>query len=79
MRKELLAVENLDERRELYDKLVAAQYEAGKALRYAEIFEVDDVIDPKDTRRWIIRSMESCPEVVGWQHRAHKKRFVDTW
>jgi len=40
MRKELLEVKNLDERRALYDKLVAAQYEAGKALRYAEIFEV---------------------------------------
>jgi acetyl-CoA carboxylase carboxyltransferase component len=78
-RKELLAVEDLVERKELYEKLVASTYAAGKALKYAEMFEVDDVIDPADTRFWITRSLESCPPTTGWQHREHKKRYVDTW
>jgi hypothetical protein len=33
--------------------------------RYAEIFEVDDVIDPADTRFWLVRSLEACPPVKG--------------
>ena len=78
-RKELLAVDDLTERKALYDKLVAEAYEAGKALRYAEIFEVDEVIDPADTRFWLTRSLESCPPTAGWQERDEKKRYVDAW
>ena len=47
--------------------------------RYAEIFEVDDVIDPASTRTWLGRGLDSCPPVVGWQHREKKKRYVDAW
>ena len=46
---------------------------------WVSLVQVDDVIDPADTRHWILRSMESCPPVEGWQQRQHKKRFVDTW
>jgi hypothetical protein len=37
-------------RQELFDELVAAQYEKGKALAVAGVYEIDDVIDPVDTR-----------------------------
>jgi acetyl-CoA carboxylase carboxyltransferase component len=43
------------ERQELFDKLVAAAYQHGKALRSATTFELDDVIDPADSRAWIAR------------------------
>ncbi|WP_292991033.1 carboxyl transferase domain-containing protein [Mycobacterium sp.] len=53
--KELAAVEDPTERQELFDKLVEAAYQHGKALTSATTFELDDVIDPADTRGWIVR------------------------
>jgi acetyl-CoA carboxylase carboxyltransferase component len=53
--KELAAVADPAERQELFDKLVAAAYQHGRALRSATTFELDDVIDPADSRAWITR------------------------
>jgi acetyl-CoA carboxylase carboxyltransferase component/acetyl/propionyl-CoA carboxylase alpha subunit len=53
--KELAAVEDVTERQKLFDKLVEAAYQHGKALTSATTFELDDVIDPADTRGWISR------------------------
>ena len=53
--KELAAVADPVERQKLFDKLVAAAYQHGKALRSATTFELDDVIDPADSRAWITR------------------------
>ena len=52
-RKELAAIEDPQRRQEEYDRLVAAAYAQGKAMVAATVFELDDVIDPADTRRWI--------------------------
>lgn len=41
------------ERAELFDRLVERMYEHGRAVNVASHFEIDDVIDPADTRRWI--------------------------
>jgi len=49
-RKELDAIADPDARRARYDELIASYYERGKALSVASVFEVDDVIDPADTR-----------------------------
>jgi acetyl-CoA carboxylase carboxyltransferase component len=53
--KELAAVVDPTERQNLFDKLVEAAYQHGKALTSATTFELDDVIDPADTRGWITR------------------------
>jgi acetyl/propionyl-CoA carboxylase alpha subunit len=53
--KELAAVADPVDRQNLFDKLVEAAYQHGKALTSATTFELDDVIDPADTRGWIIR------------------------
>lgn len=56
--KELAAADESDdptERQSLFDRLVAAAYEHGKALRAATTFELDDVIDPAASRAWITR------------------------
>ncbi|OBI46838.1 carboxyl transferase domain-containing protein [Mycobacterium colombiense] len=53
--KELAAVEDPAERQSLFERLVAAAYEHGKALRAATTFELDDVIDPAASRAWITR------------------------
>lgn len=53
--KELAAAASPAEREQLFEKLVAAAYQHGKALRAATTFELDDVIDPSDSRAWITR------------------------
>src|SRR6266568_4897877 len=49
-RKELDAIEDPQARQARYEELVAEQYTRGKALSTAAAFEIDDVIDPADTR-----------------------------
>jgi acetyl/propionyl-CoA carboxylase alpha subunit/acetyl-CoA carboxylase carboxyltransferase component len=53
--KELAAVADPVERQNLFDKLVEAAYQHGKALTSATTFELDDVIDPAESRAWITR------------------------
>ncbi|MEZ5559590.1 MAG: carboxyl transferase domain-containing protein [Pseudomonadales bacterium] len=75
-RKELAAIEDPDERRTTYEQMVARMYERGKAVNVASTFEIDDVIDPADSRRWIMAALESAPR----RPRQGKKRpHVDTW
>ena len=56
-RKELEAVPEGAEREALYQRLVAQQYEAGGALNMAATLEIDAVIDPAETRRWVLRGL----------------------
>ncbi len=75
-RNELAAIEDPDERLTKENELIARMYQNGKALSTASYFEIDDVIDPVDTRRWIVAAFESAPKP---QRRHSKKRpFVDT-
>ncbi|MGM1063486.1 carboxyl transferase domain-containing protein [Saccharothrix sp. Mg75] len=75
-RRELDAVEDPAQRREAFEAMVAAAYEHGKALNVASAFEIDDVVDPADTRHWISTQLTSPDRVA----RTGKKRpFVDTW
>ncbi len=76
-RRELEALEDPAERRALYEKMVEAAYQRGKAVNMASHFEIDDVIDPADSRRWILRALESAPPPG---RRTGKKRpCVDAW
>ena len=56
-RKELEAVPAGAERDALHERLVAAQYERGSALNMAATLEIDAVIDPVETRSWIVRRL----------------------
>lgn len=76
-RKELAAIEDPAERLKTYEHMVARMYERGKAVNMASHFEVDDVIDPSDTRRWIISGLKSLPPVP--VRTGKKRRNVDTW
>ncbi len=58
-RKELDAAPQGPEREALYDKLVAKQYEMGSAINMATHLEIDAVIDPAQTRDWILRGLQS--------------------
>ena len=56
-RRELDAIADPAERQQRYDQLVASYYERGKALSTAAAFEIDDVIDPADTRAILISAL----------------------
>jgi acetyl-CoA carboxylase carboxyltransferase component len=76
-RKELEAITDAAQRKAKFDEMVAAAYERGKALSAATMYEIDDVIDPADTRSWIMAGLRSLPPVPP---RTGKKRsWVDTW
>ena len=60
-KKELEAVEDPQQREALYEKLVAQMYEIGKAINMASYLEIDAVIDPADTRKWIMQGLKSAP------------------
>jgi len=52
-------------------------YTRGKAIAVASILEIDDVIDPVETRRWLRRALRM---VAPRPQRDDKRRpFVDTW
>jgi acetyl-CoA carboxylase carboxyltransferase component len=53
-RKELEGEPEGDARESLFRQLVAGAYQRGRALTAATAFEIDDVIDPADSRRWIL-------------------------
>ncbi|MEO6570418.1 MAG: carboxyl transferase domain-containing protein, partial [Ilumatobacteraceae bacterium] len=74
-RAELDACRTDAERDELFRELVDRLYEYGKALRVAEFFEIDDVIDPTDTRRWITALLDAAPPRSGDPVRPN----IDTW
>ncbi|MCC5953108.1 MAG: biotin carboxylase [Acidimicrobiia bacterium] len=48
-----------ERREELFDTMVAAAYAHGKATNVASHFEIDDVIDPADTRRWLVTLLDA--------------------
>lgn len=52
--KELASIVDEAERRQREDELIAAEYEQGKALSAAMVFDIDDVIDPASTRDWLM-------------------------
>jgi acetyl-CoA carboxylase carboxyltransferase component len=76
-RKELEAESDPVARQALYEKLVAAAYRNGKALNAATHFEIDDVIDPAETRGRILAVLASAPPPE--PRRGKKRPCVDTW
>jgi acetyl-CoA carboxylase carboxyltransferase component len=73
-----MGLEDPGERERLFEQMVAAAYERGRGVNMAAYGEIDDVIDPADSRRWISTLFD---EHAGeWWRRAGKKRpNVDAW
>ncbi|MBK0869742.1 ATP-grasp domain-containing protein [Saccharopolyspora sp. HNM0986] len=72
-RKELDSITDPEARRQRFAEMVAAEYERGKATNVASAFEIDDVIDPAESRRWITALLTA--------ERGHggTRSCVDTW
>jgi acetyl-CoA carboxylase carboxyltransferase component len=78
MRRELEAIEDEDERERTFQAVVLAAYERGEGVSVASYGEIDDVIDPVDSRRWIATLFD--PTTADWRSRQGKKRpNVDAW
>ena len=80
VRAELEAVADPADRQALFDRMVEAAYEHGKGLNAASMFELDDVIDPADTRRWIVAALgDHEPRRPGPGGGPDRRPFVDPW
>ena len=77
--KELAAAADGPARDALYAELVARQYANGSAINMATTLEIDAVIDPAQTRAWLVRGLASCAGPAPGTARNIPQRFVDTW
>jgi acetyl-CoA carboxylase carboxyltransferase component len=78
MRRELEAIDDPEERERVFQATVAAAYDRGRGISMASYGEIDDVIDPADTRRWIATLFDD--HSGQWWRRDGKKRpHVDAW
>jgi acetyl/propionyl-CoA carboxylase alpha subunit len=76
-RAELQAITDIPARKARYDALVADAYSWAKALNAGTVFEVDDVVDPADTRKWLVMGLNSAPPKP--VREGKKRAWVDTW
>ncbi len=76
LRKELEAITDPDERERRVRELTAAAEENAKALNAATLFEIDDVIDPAETRALISSTLGALVRVP---EPSADRGFVDTW
>ena len=76
-RRELDAVEDPEEREALFASMVERAYRHGKAINVASAFEIDDVIDPAESRARIVAALRSAPAPVA--RRGKKRSCIDTW
>ncbi len=75
-KKELAAVTDEQEREKLYQQLVGELYKRGKAINIASYLEIDAVIDPADTRKWIMQGIKSVPSESS---KERCRSFIDPW
>ena len=73
-RKELEVVPEGPERQALFDQLLARQYDNGSAQQMATTLEIDAVIDPADTRQWLLKGLEGAVVATHGTVRA-----IDAW
>jgi acetyl-CoA carboxylase carboxyltransferase component len=77
LRKELEAIEDAGEREQRVRDLTAAAERNAKALSAATLFELDDVVDPAQTRSLIASTLAAAaPGAAAGERRT---RFVDAW
>jgi len=76
-RARLEAIGDLEERQKAYEAMVEAAYNRGKGVNAAHVFEIDDLIDPADTRKWLMAGLTAVPPSTSVP--STKGTCVDTW
>lgn len=74
MKRELESIEDPEAREQAVKSMVEVAQDRGKALNTASLFELDAVIDPAETRDWLIRGFRSMPAP-----KPNPGRVIDTW
>ena len=77
MKAELEGIVDADERERRFEELVAGLRHHFRALNVATYFELDDVIDPVETRRLLARTLATAPPPP--PREGKKVPWVDTW
>jgi acetyl-CoA carboxylase carboxyltransferase component len=79
-RDRLAAIADPRERQEALDALVAKAYDRGGAINTARHLEIDDVIDPADTRPAVAAALQGAPTPVrdGWVN-PRRRSGIDPW
>ncbi len=75
-KKELDAQPTPEAKEQLFEILVAKSYQKGKALSMASMLEIDTIIDPRDSRAWLVRGLKVAATAKA---KPKKKRFIDSW
>ncbi|RLT93807.1 acetyl-CoA carboxylase family protein [Ketobacter sp.] len=73
-KKELEAITDPEARQAFFEERVASRYRKGKASYLASYFELDAVIDPADSRQWLVRGLDATAPC-----RKNSGRFIDAW
>jgi acetyl-CoA carboxylase carboxyltransferase component len=75
-KKQLSAIADPVQRAAVLKKMADGLREQGKATNVASLLEIDDVIDPADTRDLLCRALRS---VRPRRREEGRRRFIDTW
>lgn len=75
-RRELESIADPAERRRRFEHLVQHEQSRGRPHNAASVFEIDDVIDPAETRAWIRSSISDFKRD---DHQSRVRRRIDTW
>ncbi|MCB1303684.1 MAG: carbamoyl-phosphate synthase large subunit [Leptospiraceae bacterium] len=73
--KELAEIQDWDAREARYQELLKEAIHRGRATNMAAYLEIDSVIDPADSRTWLIRGLKSLPPNATRTRRP----MVDSW
>jgi acetyl-CoA carboxylase carboxyltransferase component len=81
MRKQLEAIADPAAREAMFRKMVEIAYERGKAINMASYLEIDGVIDPADTRGWLVRGLAAAGPIErgGGGGGGRGRGWIDTW
>ena len=78
-RRELEAIEDEEERETKVQEMTAALHDHAKGLNAATLFEIDDVIDPADSRRLISATFAAAEPAARTGLASQEPRPIDSW
>jgi acetyl/propionyl-CoA carboxylase alpha subunit len=76
-KKQLNAIADLQQREALLRKMADGLREQGKAINVASQLEIDNVIEPTETRSLLARGLRSLPTTR--RSKRSRRPFIDTW
>ncbi|EXJ59552.1 uncharacterized protein A1O5_12177 [Cladophialophora psammophila CBS 110553] len=75
-KKELDAINDLEKRKKREQEMIEVMYSEGNALNMAMAAEIDGVIDPATTRKWLEQMIDVLPERVPRYVRARRRAKI---